>query len=52
MDSAGSAAGWPFENSAVIIRYLPKSPRSLSRVGRHEEADRIVCAIETMFTWL
>jgi hypothetical protein len=44
--------GRPRENSAVIIRYPPKSPRSVSRVDRHDQAERIVCAIETMFTWV
>jgi putative MFS transporter len=39
-------AGLPVVYVAAIIRYLPESPRWLSRVGRHEEADKIVSAIE------
>lgn len=35
-------AGLPVVYVWVIIRYLPESPRWLSRVGRHDEADRIV----------
>ena len=39
-------AGLPVVYVGVIIHYLPESPRWLSRVGRHEEAERIVSAIE------
>ncbi len=35
-------AGLPVVYVWVIIRYLPESPRWLSRVGRHDEAERIV----------
>ncbi|HVC59194.1 MAG TPA: MFS transporter [Acetobacteraceae bacterium] len=39
-------AGLPVIYVGVIIRYLPESPRWLSRVGRHAEAERIVSGIE------
>lgn len=39
-------AGLPVVYVAAIIRYLPESPRWLSRTGRHEQADAIVTAIE------
>ncbi|MDQ2763003.1 MAG: MFS transporter, partial [Pseudomonadota bacterium] len=35
-------AGLPIVYVWVIVRYLPESPRWLSRVGRYDEADRIV----------
>jgi putative MFS transporter len=35
-------AGLPVVYVWVIMRYLPESPRWLSRVGRHDEAERIV----------
>jgi MFS transporter, putative metabolite:H+ symporter len=40
------AAGLPIVYVWVIWRYLPESPRWLSRVGRYEEADRILAAME------
>ena len=39
-------AGLPLLYTWVIWRYLPESPRWLSRVGRSEEADRIVTNLE------
>jgi putative MFS transporter len=39
-------AGLPIVYVWVIIRYLPESPRWLSRVGRHDEAERIVSWFE------
>jgi putative MFS transporter len=39
-------AGLPVIYVGVIIRHLPESPRWLSRVGRHEDAERIVSDIE------
>jgi putative MFS transporter len=39
-------AGLPVIYVWVIIRYLPESPRWLSRVGRHDEAERIVSWFE------
>ena len=40
------AASVPVLYIWVIWRYLPESPRWLSRVGRGEEADRVLSAIE------
>jgi putative MFS transporter len=39
-------AGLPIVYVWVLWKYLPESPRWLSRVGRTEEAERIVAAIE------
>jgi MFS transporter, putative metabolite:H+ symporter len=39
-------AGLPVVYVWVILRHLPESPRWLSRVGRHAEADQIVSDIE------
>jgi len=39
-------AGLPVVYVWVILRHLPESPRWLSRVGRHAEADQIVSEIE------
>lgn len=39
-------AGLPIVYVWVLWRFLPESPRWLSRAGRHEEADRIVAALE------
>ena len=39
-------AGLPVVYVGVMIRYMPESPRWLSRVGRHAEADEIVSRIE------
>jgi putative MFS transporter len=39
-------AGLPVVYVWVIVRYLPESPRWLSRAGRHEEAERIVSWFE------
>ncbi len=40
------AAGLPIVYVWVIWRYLPESPRWLSQVGRYEEAERILSAME------
>ena len=40
------AAGLPIVYVWVIWRYLPELPRWLSRVGRYEEAERILAAME------
>jgi len=40
------AAGLPIVYVWVIRRYLPESPRWLSRVGRYQEAERILAAME------
>ena len=40
------AAGLPIVYVWVIWRYLPESPRWLSRVGRYEEAERVLAAME------
>lgn len=39
-------AGLPVVYVGVIIHYLPESPRWLSRVGRHAEAEAIVSRVE------
>jgi MFS transporter, putative metabolite:H+ symporter len=46
-------AGTPMLYVLVIWRYLPESPRWLSRVGRQGEADEIVTALERRIeAWL
>jgi len=39
-------AGLPIVYVWVLWRFLPESPRWLSRVGRHDEAERIVAVLE------
>ena len=39
-------AGLPIVYVWIIVRYLPESPRWLSRVGRYDEAERIVSWFE------